>query len=557
MSKDPWTKNYPEGIEPHLEYPSQLVSDFLKNSTEQFPNHNAIYYFGTKITYSELIKQAYKFANLLKEKGVKPGDRVAIMLPNIPQYIYCYYGVLFMGGIVVQTNPLYVERELEHHLKDSGAKTIVALDLVYSRVKAVKEKVNLDNVFITGIQDHLPLIKKLLYPLVQKFNKGPYTRLNLEKEQVLSLKKELQQASDNPVDSPSKPDEVAVLQYTGGTTGVSKGVMLTHINLVSNTIQCQTWVKVKKGRGSVLAVVPLFHVYGMTTCMNFSVASGAVVNLIPKFEVDSLLKLIESQKPTIFPGAPTLYQGIINHPKVHQTDLSSIECCISGSAPLPVSTQQKFEELTKGKLVEGYGLSEASPVVIANPVWGHRIEGSIGIPWPNTDSKVVNELGEEVPPHEIGEIIVKGPQVMKGYWNQPEETAAVLRDGWLYTGDMGYMDNKGYFYIVDRKKDMIIASGYNVYPREIEEVLYNHPAVKEAIVLGVPDKYRGETVKAYIVRKKDSNVTDEALNQYCRSNLASYKVPRIYEFRDELPKSMVGKILRRVLAEEHAATLEE
>lgn len=348
-------------------------------------------------------------------------------------------------------------------------------------------------------------------------------------------------------------NDLALLQYTGGTTGFPKGVMLTHKNLIANATMCDAWLyKAKKGEEIVLGLLPFFHVYGMTAVLLLSIMQGYKMVLLPKFDAETTLKTIEKQRPTLFPGAPTIYIGLLNHPDIQKYDLSSINSCISGSAALPVEVQQKFEKVTGGKLVEGYGLSESSPVTHANFVWEEkRIKGSIGVPWPDTDAAIFSmEDGTPLPYGEIGELAVKGPQVMKGYWNRPEETDQVLKNGWLYTGDLGYMDENGYFYIVDRKKDMIIAGGYNIYPREIEEVLYEHPDIQEAVVAGVPDPYRGETVKAYIVLKENATVTKEELNTFTRKYLAAYKVPRIYEFRKELPKTAVGKILRRSLIDE-------
>jgi long-chain acyl-CoA synthetase len=348
-------------------------------------------------------------------------------------------------------------------------------------------------------------------------------------------------------------EDVAILQYTGGTTGFPKGVMLSHKNLISNATMCDAWLyQSDKGAGTILGILPFFHVYGMTTVLILSVMLGNRMVLLPKFDVESALKTIDKQKPTIFPGAPTIYIGLLNHPDIAKYDLSSIEACLSGSAPLPVEVQEKFEKLTGGKLVEGYGLTETSPITHANFVWAkERIKGSVGVPWPDTDAAIFQvDSTEPMPVGEIGEICVRGPQIMKGYWNRPEDTAHTMRDGWLLTGDLGYMDDKGYFYVVDRKKDMIIAGGYNIYPREIEEVLYEHPSIQECVAVGVPDAYRGETVKAYIVLKENEQITEEELNKFCREHLASFKVPRIYEFRKELPKTAVGKILRRSLVEE-------
>jgi long-chain acyl-CoA synthetase len=355
-------------------------------------------------------------------------------------------------------------------------------------------------------------------------------------------------------------EDLALLQYTGGTTGFPKGVMLSHRNLVSNAAMCKAWLyKCRRGQEVVLGILPFFHVYGMTTVMILSVMDAHKMVLLPKFDAEMTLKTIQKQRPTLFPGAPTIYIGLLNHPDLKKYDLSSIDSCISGSAALPVEVQQKFEEITGGKLVEGYGLTESSPVTHANFLWDRpRVKGSIGVPWPDTDAAIFSlETGEPLPVGEVGEIAVKGPQVMKGYWNRPEDTAQTLKDGWLLTGDLGYMDENGYFYVVDRKKDMIIAGGFNIYPREIEEVLYEHPAVQEVVAAGIPDPYRGETVKAYIVLKEGSEATEDELNEFARKHLAAYKVPRLYEFRQELPKTAVGKILRRALVDEEKKKLKD
>lgn len=551
MTNRPWLSSYEPEVQQRLDYPSVALTDFLLEAAEHYPNHEAVLFMGKKLSYRQLLDSAYRFANAMIHLGIRRGDRVALMLPNVPQYVIGYYGILFAGGTVVQTNPLYTERELVRHLTDSGVKTIVCLDLVYPRVKKASQSVNLNNIIVTGIQDYLPFPKNMLYPLVQK-KQGAGRRLDPETENIRMFKQLMARSSPKPVRTEvDLSEDVAVLQYTGGTTGTAKGAMLTHENLVANVIQCASWIhRIRKGQETILTAVPLFHVYGMTTCMNLGIYLAARMLLVPKFEAGMLLKLIDKEKPTLFPGAPTMYVGIIHHPQLSRYNLSSIECCISGSAPLPLQVQQTFEQLTGGRLVEGYGLTEASPVTHANPIWGRRVQGSIGIPWPDTEAVIMLDNGEPAEPGEIGELLVKGPQVMKGYWNQPEETASVLKDGWLATGDMGYMDKDGYFYIVDRKKEMINASGLKVYPREIEEVLYQHPAVQEAAVIGIPDEYRGETVKAFVVLRQGQQATEQQLEQFCRERLASYKVPRVYEYRTELPKTLVGKVLRRALAEE-------
>lgn len=547
----PWIASYPPETAPSLEYPRVPLTYFLEESAASYPDSYAIYFMGKRITYRELLQMSYQFANALIKRGVQKGDRVAIMLPNSPQAVISFYGALFAGATVVMTNPLYTERELLHQLNDSGAETIVTLDLLYTRVSSVKPSTPLKRVFITSIGDFLPFLKKMLYPLVQKKQgQTPQVTYGSDVEPFLSALKESAIIAVKPDIDPVH--DIALLQYTGGTTGVAKGVMLTHRNLVANAIQCQAVLyKLKKGKERILGALPLFHVYGMTTVMNKGISIAAEIVLVPKYDVKQIFELIDKVKPTLFPGAPTMYIALINHPDLAKHDLSSIEACVSGSAPLPVEVQNRFEELTGGKLVEGYGLTEASPVTHSNPIWGKRITGSIGLPWPDTDCRILDvATGEEVPLGEIGELAVKGPQVMAGYWNRPEETAAVLKDGWLLTGDMGYMDENGYFYIVDRKKDMIIAGGFNIYPREVEEVLFEHPAIQEAAVIGVPDPYRGETVKAFVVLKQGVQTSEEELEVFCRQKLAAYKIPRQYEFRTELPKTMVGKVLRRQLIEE-------
>ncbi|RAK21311.1 long-chain acyl-CoA synthetase [Anoxybacillus vitaminiphilus] len=549
----PWLAHYPPQIPHTIDYPNKTLQQFLREAASQFPNKIAIHFLGKELTFQEVYKQALKLANYLVKLGLKKGDRVSVMLPNCPQAVISYYGVLLAGGVVVQTNPLYTERELEHQLNDSGAEILITLDLLYPKAVKMKAVTNLKHLIITSIKDYLPFIKKLFYPLVQKKQQQTIVKVKEQEDQHLfsniiafTEEKEIEVDMD-PI------EDIALLQYTGGTTGFPKAAMLTHRNLIANTLMCAHWMyKCEKGNESILGVLPFFHVYGMTAVMNLSIMEGYKMILLPKFDPETTLKTIQKLKPTLFPGAPTIYIALLNHPDLKNYDLSSIKVCISGSAPLPVEVQEKFEAITGGKLIEGYGLTEASPVTHANFLWdGERVRGSIGVPWPDTEAKIISlETGEEAKVNEIGELVVRGPQVMKGYWNQPVETEAVLRDGWLYTGDLGYMDERGYFFIVDRKKDMIIAGGYNIYPREVEEVLYEHPKVQEAAVVGVPDAYRGETVKAFIVLKQGEDCTTEELDQFARSRLAAYKVPRIYEFRKELPKTAVGKILRRVLIEE-------
>ncbi|WP_339206531.1 long-chain fatty acid--CoA ligase [Paenibacillus sp. FSL K6-3182] len=557
----PWLQHYPKEVSPSLHYPDQSIVQFLINAANHHPNHPAVHFLGKILTYRELHENAVNLAHGLLSLGIAKGDRVAIMLPNCPQAVAAFYGVLLAGGVVVQTNPLYVERELEHQLADSGAVAVITVDLLYARLSRVRGKQpesgplpQLKHAIITSIKDGLPFPKNLLYPLKQR-KEGFRADIPYGSFGVVSYKKLLAaKHTDMRLPDSAKGSDLAALQYTGGTTGTPKGVMLTHRNLVANTIQISTWCyKAEDAKERFLAALPLFHVFGLTVLMNMSVLRAGTLILLPRFEVETVLQTINQQKPTIFPGAPTMYVALIHHKSAAKIDFSSINVCVSGSAALPLEVQEKFEALTGGRLVEGYGLSESSPVTHANPVWEKRKIGTIGIPFPDTDAAVIDpESGERLPIGELGELIVRGPQVMRGYWNKPAETDQVLRDGWLHTGDLATMDEDGYFTIMDRIKDVIIAGGFNIYPREVEEVLFEHPAVREAAVIGVKDEYRGETVKAFIVFKEGWQVSSSQLDRWCRERLASYKVPHHYSFRETLPKTMVGKVLRRKLQEEEA-----
>ncbi|MEI3612615.1 long-chain-fatty-acid--CoA ligase [Pseudogracilibacillus sp. SO30301A] len=561
MDKEkPWIRHYPEEIPTTLQYDEIPLYQFLLESGKRHTAKKALHFMGKEISFGELLKQAKQMASFLQSIGLKKGDRVASMLPNCPQTVITYYGTLMAGGVVVQVNPLYTERELEYQVKDSGAKYIVCLDILLPRVSGVRDKTDLEHAIVTRISDFLPFPKNLIYPFIQKRQYNMVVKVE-ESADTHVWKKVFESVSDSYEEVEIDPKEdLALLQYTGGTTGKPKGVMLTHYNLVTNVQMCNAWLyKLRNSQEIVLGVLPFFHVYGMTTIMNLSIMYGSKMILMPKFDAEEVLKTIEKLKPTLFPGAPTIYIGLLNHPNLEKYDLSSIEACISGSASLPLDIQQRFEKITGGRLVEGYGLTETSPVTHANFIWGNRVHGSIGVPWPDTEAMIVKEgTLEELPVGEVGEIAVRGPQIMKGYWNREEDTKEVLKeDGWLLTGDMGRMDEEGYFYVEDRKSDMIIAGGFNIYPREVEEVLFEHTGIQEAAVIGVPDAYRGETVKAIIVPKKGEKLDEKQLNRYCRKNLAPYKVPRIYEFRDELPKTIVGKVLKRQLIEESIDAIEE
>ncbi|AZN39450.1 long-chain-fatty-acid--CoA ligase [Paenibacillus albus] len=555
----PWFRNYPGEVPNTLDIPNISISDLLLQTAAKFPSNEALHFYGKRTTYRELLAAANRMAAGLQAVGIGKGDRVAIMLPNCPQTVIAYYGVLLAGAVAVMTNPLYVERELTHQLKDSGARCIITLDLLYPRLARVRGEApeegpvpQLRTVLITSIQDELPFPKNMLYPIKQR-RAGHNPSIPYGKHGVTRYTSFLSKAPKLPAEAAVNPEsDTAQLQYTGGTTGLAKGVILTHRNLVANVLQCSAWFyRVDEGKERFLAALPLFHVFGLTSLMNLSILKAGSLILLPRFEVLTVLQTIRKLKPTVFPGAPTMYIALLNHPDVKKYDLSSIKVCVSGSSPLPLEVQTKFEALTGGRLIEGYGLTEASPVTHVNPIWTKRRIGSIGLPLPNTEARIADmETGEDVPEGEIGELLVRGPQVMKGYWNNEAATEASFRGEWLRTGDLAQVDRDGFFAIVDRIKDIIIASGFNVYPREIEEVLYEHPGVRDACVIGVKDEYRGETVKAYVVLRKDVHVSAMQLDRWCRDRLAVFKVPHLYEFRTELPMSMIGKVLRRKLQEE-------
>ncbi|MFD1334662.1 long-chain fatty acid--CoA ligase [Oceanobacillus iheyensis] len=524
----PWIKHVPKGNPTNVEIPEISLQALFFKSVETYADKVAMTFFDQTYTYQQLEKMIYSVANSLYNLGIEKGDRIALMLPNCPQYPISYFATLLCGGTIVQINPMYKANELLHVLNDSEAKVIICLDSLLPIVEEVKDKTDLMNIIPVSFESD------------SKFN-----------ELLIDKGHKLPEITIEPA------EDIAVLQYTGGTTGRSKGVMLTHYNLVANTIQSYgtSQININTGEEKVLTISPLFHVYGMTSCMNFTFYIGGNLILVPRFEVEQTVNIIEKMKPSLFMGVPTMFIALLNYyHEEKQFDLSCLRTCSSGSAPLPVEIIHQFNNVSGSNVAEGFGLSEASPVTHRNPVEGLQKPGSIGIPIPNTDSKIVDlATGEETLPNgEVGELIIKGPQVMKGYWRMEDETNQVLRNGWLYTGDLAKMDDDGFFYITGRKKDLIIASGYNVYPVEIEDVIYKHPGVLEVAIIGVPDKYRGETVKAFVVLKNNASLTEEDLIQYCRDRLASFKVPRSVEFLQELPKTAVGKILKRKLKEQYS-----
>jgi long-chain acyl-CoA synthetase len=538
---------------------------FLENAASKFPDRsatifgNVVHQLGgalmdAKLSYRQLNEQVNRLANALTAMGVKKGDRVALYLPNCPPYVIGYYATLKLGAIVAPNNPMYVPRELEFQLKDSGAETIICLSRFYPNVQKVRANTKLKNVIVTNVKEYFPPFLKTLFTLAVEKKEGHRVTLEAGDHWFQDV------LTSAPATKPTvevKPEDTAVLLYTGGTTGIPKAAEITHKNLVANTVQAVAWLGASIEKQEVfLTALPLYHSYAMTTCMNAAVYLASPMVLIPNpRELEHVLKSIDRHKPTLYPGVPTMYVAINNYPELSKYNVKSIKACMSGAAGLPVEVQKKFQDLTGARLVEGYGLSEATPVTHANPVFGENRVGTIGLPWPDTDAKIMDiDTGtKEMPIGESGELVIKGPQVMKGYWNRPDETAQTLRGGWLYTGDIAKMDADGYFQIVDRKKDMIIVGGFNVYPRDVEEVLFQHPKILEATVAGIPDPKSGERVKAYIVLKPGQTATAEEIMEYCKDNLTGYKRPAAIEFRDSLPKTMIGKILRRQLVEEEKA----
>ena len=554
MEPRSWHASYDPEVPPTLAYPEATLPELLTQIAQTFPDRPAIHYFGTAWTYAELERKVNQFANLLKAEGVLPGDKVALYLPNFPAVVVAFYGALRAGCVLTQLNPLYVPKEAAYQLMDSGAKVVVALDRFAETLRGLSAECGLKKVWLVRINDDFPVPLKWFYALKARFDG---TWVSWPREPLFrSFREELARMDSQGDFARLDQSELALLQYTGGTTGLAKGVMLTHRNLVVNAVQTRAWVpQLVQGRETVMVAVPIFHCYGMTVGMNLAVLLGAAMVLAPKFDVVRVMKDIAKYRAGVFPGVQAMYLAINQHPDAKKYDLSCIKACLSGAGPLHGEVQRIFESLTGGRFVEGYGMTEASPVTHANPIQGKRKIGSVGVPFPDTEAKIVDlETGtKEMPLGTPGEIIVRGPQVMQGYWNKPKETAESLRDGWLFTGDIGTMDAEGFFVITDRKKDMIKVGGENVYPREIEEALFKHPAIQDCVVAGVPDDKLVDKVKAYVVLKPGTEATSDHVIGYCKENLAKYKVPREVEFREALPKNMVGKMLRRVLIEEEKA----
>ena len=542
----PWLDHYDYWVREHMNYPRRPLHEILRVAAVEVPDRPATAFLGAHLTFSQIKERADKLAAALAGLRIRQGDRVGIMLPNCPQYVFAAFAVLRLGAVVVNVNPLYTPREVLVVAKDSGMRAMLTLDLLAPVTLAVREQTSIENVIVTSLAEYSATAAP-----------APTVEGTLRLADLLAGVEE--------PDLPSvdiDPEDMAVLQYTGGTTGVPKGAMLTHYNIFANVIQTECWghSDLRRGEDTYLLVIPFFHIYGFTVGLVAGVWRGVQQVLIPKYDVEALLTAVRDYRPTYFPAVPTIYISLLNHPKAKEYGIDRVRSFNSGSAPLPVEVIEQFERLTGGTLNEGYGLSEASPVTHTTPQLSRRKPGSIGLPLPDTDIKIVDlETGErEVPVGQEGELCIAGPQVMKGYWNRADETAIALRtDGagrtWLYTGDVARMDEDGYTYIVQRKKDMIIVGGFNVYPSEVEGVLYTHSAVMEAAVIGIPDAYRGEVVKACVVLKQGAAATPEELTEHCKGGLAEFKVPAKVEIRESLPKTAVGKILHRVLREEEQA----
>ncbi|WP_344661339.1 AMP-binding protein [Catenulispora subtropica] len=556
----PWLKFYAAGVPTDVTIPSVPVTRLLDDAADDFGDRTALVFFGRKTGYRQLRQDVDRLAGALRELGVERGDRVALVLPNCPAAVTAFFAILRLGAVVVACNPLYTDSELRHQLTDSGAKVAIVFDGAYATLDAARPGTALEHVISVCLADFLPALKRKLLDL-------PLGAAREKRERLITPLPagaraipypELMATSPGPVEQvPVDPaHDLAVLQYTGGTTGRPKGAMLTHRNLVANAHQVRAWdPHAEPGKESVLCVLPLFHVYGLMLCVVTGVLLAGTLVLLPTFDPELVLDAVKHERPTVFPGVPPIYSKLLEHPKIGKYDLRSIRTCISGAMRLPVDTIDAFQAATGGRLAEGYGMTESSPVTLANPLNSNARPGTIGLPLPNTHVKIVDEFRQDrvLPIGAAGELVVFGPQLFQGYWNQEDETRLALRNGWLYTGDIGVMSPDGYVTLIDRKRDVVIASGFSIYPSEIEDVLREHPAVYDAAVIGVPDPYRGENVKAVIQLAEGMAVTAEELDVFSHQHLAPYKVPKLFAFRDELPRNMIGKVLRRVLREEHAA----
>ena len=556
-----WHPSYDQGVLPSIDFEDLTIPRFLERSAAEYGDANALIFMNSRLTFRQLKEEVDRFATAMAGLGAGKDTKVAIQLPNLPQTVIAYYATLSLGAQAVMTNPLYVEREIEHQWNDAGCSLAVTTDFQFERrIRAIRGSLPVENYVIASIPEYLRFPLNLLAPLKLRRAAPPLTAKVEPGEGIHFMRKLIRATPPNPPKVEIAMDDVAALQYTGGTTGVSKGAMLTHRNLSCNVQQVSAWfADARRGKEVMLGALPYFHVFGMTVAMNYSMYVAAATVLMPDpRDIRRMVKSIAKHRVTLFPAVPAMFNAINNAPGVEGMDLTSVKFCFSGAAPLPVDVGKRFERMTGATIAEGFGLTETSPVTHVNPLKGRRKPGSVGIPVGETDARIVDlEDGTtEQPTGSEGELVIRGPQVMKGYWKAPDATRDVIRDGWLHTGDVARANADGYFFIVGRKKDMIIASGYNVYPDEVDGVLMAHPAVLEAATIGIPDERRGETVKSFIVLTKGRTATADELIEYCRKELAAYKVPRQIEFREELPKSTMLKVLRRKLRGQELAKLE-
>ena len=555
----PWLRFYADGVPDNVQVPDVPLTRLLDDSAERFPGRKALMFFGRPMTYAKLLAAVDRFAGALRRTGIRKGDRVALILPNCPQEVIAFYAILRLGAIVVPTNPLYTASELRHQLGDSGARAVIVFDKAYETLTQAMPGTAVEHVIVTSLIEYLPFVKRelLKLPLAKARELGAELSTAVpEDANVLWFDDLLKEGPDNPQQTPVDPfRDLAVLQYTGGTTGRPKGAMLTHRNLVANAHQTVAWdPAIRPGHDVNLAVVPLFHVFGLTFCLTCTTLIGGMVVLIPKFDLDLVLDAIRKHKPTLFPGVPPIYQQLAAAPESKKAGVGAIRTSVSGAMKLNRTTVDAFRAGTGGQLVQGYGMTECSPVIMANPLDGNARHVSVGAPLPGTEARIVDEHDPRrvLPIGYPGELIVRGPQIFSGYWNQPGETGESLsRDGWFRTGDIAVMSPDGFFTLIDRKRDVIIVDGFNVYPSEVENVLSAHPGVAEAAVVGISDSGHGEVTIAYVIPREPAPSPRELID-HCAQHLAEYKVPAFIELRPELPRNMLGKVLRRVLREENA-----
>ena len=540
-----WTDFYDKDVPDEIYIPDMTINDIWDATVKKYPTNHALIYFGKNISYHYLDELVKKFSSGLLAQGLQRGDRVAIMLPNIPQFLITYLAALRIGAVAVLINPLLSGREAFMQFKDSGAKFIVTIDRLFPRVNRILHKIDVEKVIICYVETYMP---SFLSMALQLKNKVLLKKDKFDSNKVLYFRQLFNYVV--PEKPHVKPDDTAILLYTGGVTGKSKAAVLTHQNLVANVLQSRAWItNLKEGCEKIMAVLPFIHSYGLTACLHLSLQSGSTLVLEPRFKIKRLLADIKKYQITIFPGVPTLFAAIVNYQGLQSNTLESVHSCISGGSPLPLFVKRKFEELSGGKLVEGYGLTEASPITHCNPLYGINKERCIGLPYPNTDARIVDVQTREIlKSSQIGELEVKGPQVMRGYWKNKNETVKVLsRDGWLATGDIAYFDEQGFFYILDRKKDIILSGGYNIYPSEIENVLLEHPNIAEAAVCGIPDDFYGEKVHAFIITRNGLKIDKKELIRFCEGKLGRYKIPKEFIYKTAFPKNFLGKVLKREL----------